>query len=97
MRTLVAALMNEARQRANPTDDRELARLIAPLVGHDYGKPAVSGWARGTINPPAFVLLAACRVTGISIDEHLYGESLREGLANVQERLAALEARQAGG
>jgi len=97
MRVLVASLMDEARKRADPNDDSELARRISSLVGHSYGKQVVGAWARGTVNPPAFVLLAACQVTGISIDESLYGESLREGLASVQDRLAALEARLAGG
>jgi transcriptional regulator with XRE-family HTH domain len=90
MKDVVARLMDEARRRAGGAD--QLIELVTPHVQKkDYKKQAVSSWQRGTAMPPAEVLLAACKVTGISIDATLYGEgSMLERLDRLERRLAEL-------
>ena len=94
MQELAARLMDEARDRVQPPGDTQLAKAIQPLVGHLYGRQAVSGWATGRINVPGFVLLAACKVTKISIDEALFGESYQSQLDELERRLGEVERRQ---
>jgi hypothetical protein len=96
MQEAVARLMDEARRKTG--QDIELVRLIEPLIGRRYGKQAISHWALGRAMPPASVLLAACKVTELSIDAALFGESqaaqmarLREGLDDALRRLDQLE------
>lgn len=85
----VARLMDEARRRAG--QDVELARLIEPLVGRTYGKQVISAWALGRAMPPAVVLLAACKVTGISIDAALFGEgALLERMKKLEDEVAEI-------
>jgi hypothetical protein len=82
----VARLIDEARRRAG--SDAELAKLIQPLVGRSYGTQVVSSWALGRAMPPAVVLLAACKVTGISIDSDLYGaQAIEERLKKIEKAL----------
>ena len=89
LKDLVARLMHEAREKAGM--DKELARLIQPEVGHLYSFGTVSAWAKGRSMPPATVLLAACKVTGISIDAALFGEgAVMERLQRVEDALKQL-------
>jgi hypothetical protein len=86
MKEMVSRLMDEARRRAG--SDAELSRLIEPIVGRAYGKQAVGSWALGRAMPPAVVLLAACKVTGISIDSDLYGaQAIEERLKKIEKAL----------
>ena len=81
MDAVVRQLMELARIRVGK--DAELVAKIAPLVGRKYAPASVSGWRRGHDRMPAAVLLACCQVTGVSIDELLFGEAL----VNRQDRL----------
>jgi hypothetical protein len=90
MKEVVAHLINEARESAG--GDGKLSSLIEPLVGRAYGKQAVGHWALGRAMPPAAVLLAVCKVTGISIDAALFGEeAVLERLQAVEEALRDLQ------
>jgi hypothetical protein len=89
MKDVVARLMDEARRRAGK--DEDLASQIQPLVGRTYGKQVISGWALGRVMPPASVLLAACKVTGLSVDAALFGEgAVMERLGRVERALEEL-------
>lgn len=93
MKDTVARLMDEARRRAGR--DVELGNLIQPLVGRLYGRQVISAWALGRVMPPASVLLAACKVTGLSVDAALFGEgAVMERLARVEQALKDLTADQ---
>ncbi len=83
MAALAARLMDEARRRM--AKDPELALLMQPYVGRLYSDQTVSAWALGRSMPPAEALLAACKVSGVSIDAVLFGQG------SYEERLAKLE------
>src|ERR1051326_7006833 len=90
MRTVVQALM--VRVRARVGKDAELAVLMAPLVGKVYSSQIISGWRKGHDRMPAEVLLAACKVTGVRIDEVLFEESEKTIVERLEQELAALRA-----
>ena len=72
--------------------DAELAVRIAPLLRKtDPVRPqAISAWRKGTNRMPADALLAACLVTGVSVDELLFGESLKSRLDRIEKRVEDL-------
>jgi hypothetical protein len=89
-------------QQAMDTADRQsaeklekgaaLARLLRDSGLRRNYKPedfhkTVQSWARGDGMPPADVLLAAVKATGIHLDELLYHESLLDRLTRVERRL----------
>jgi hypothetical protein len=92
LKDVVLRLVKQVREAAG--EDAELARRIEPLVGRLYGRQAISAWGkRGNLS--ALALLAACRETGVSVDEALFGKSLNEklleGQREIERRLDALE------
>jgi len=95
MRDLVARVIGEAKAKAGKAD--ALLALIHPLLNETYSTRSVSSWIKGPNMPNADVLLAAAKVSGISIDELLFGESLRARQDRMDKELAdlreALEAR----
>jgi transcriptional regulator with XRE-family HTH domain len=86
MQAIVRQLMEQIRTRVGK--DAELVVKIAPLIGHTYSAASVSGWRRGHDRMPAEVLLAACQVTGVSIDELLFGQSVLETTKRVEKEWA---------
>lgn len=89
MRKLAARLMDEARRRK--ARDSDLALQVEPLVGRIYSDATVSAWALGRSMPPADALLAACKVSGISIDALLFGEaSLAAQVADLRRQVGEL-------
>jgi transcriptional regulator with XRE-family HTH domain len=91
MRATVARLMDECRRRM--AKDPELALQMKPLVGRLYSDQTVSAWALGRTMPPADALLAACKVSGVSIDAALLGEgSFAEQLAALRKAVEELQA-----
>ena len=91
MRTIVRQLMESVRTKV--AKDAELVARIAPLVGHAYSAGSVSGWRGGHDRIPADVLLAACQVTGVSIDAMLFpDESLKAAVDQQRQELAGLRA-----
>lgn len=76
--------------RATVTKDAELIGRIKPLVGHAYSDAAVSAWAKGHSRIPADVFLAVMKVTGVSVDELLSGESLGARQDRLESELGRL-------
>ena len=69
MAELAVQAIQEAKQRVGKAS--VLVVRMEPLVGRRYDEDSVSAWTRGRTVPPADALLAAAKVTGISIDEYL--------------------------
>jgi hypothetical protein len=84
----VRQLLERVRQKTE--GDADLVARIAPLVGRRYKPSSVSNWRRGHDRMPAEALLAACQVTGVSIDEVLFGESLVGRQDRLEKELAEL-------
>jgi transcriptional regulator with XRE-family HTH domain len=83
MAELAVQAMREAKSRAAKAS--VLVVRMEPLVGRRYDEDSVSAWIRGRTVPPADALLAAAKVTGVSIDEYLQAD---EGAADgLNERL----------
>jgi hypothetical protein len=81
MAKLAVEAMQEAKERAGKAS--VLVVRMEPLVGRRYDEDSVSAWIRGRTVPPADALLAAAKVTGISIDEYLQADGhAAEGLAD---------------
>ncbi len=106
MEAVVVRLMVDAKGRSGKA--RAFLNQIEPLVGRAYSDRSVSAWLRGSAMPPADVLLAAAKVTGISVDGYLFGESLsarqdrleaeaKERDATIRELRAAIQARPPAG
>jgi hypothetical protein len=75
MAELAVQAMQEAKERAGKA--AVLVARMEPLVNRRYDEDSVSAWIRGRTVPPADALLAAAKVTGISIDEFLGREGDR--------------------
>jgi transcriptional regulator with XRE-family HTH domain len=83
MAELAVQAMQEAKARAGKAS--VLVARMEPLVGRRYDEDSVSAWIRGRTVPPADALLAAARVTGLSVDEFLRQDG--EGQQSLSERL----------
>lgn len=73
--------------------DKELLEGIRPMLevkGKYYGRGAPNQWRRPNSNPPAQVVFAAARLTGISLDELVFGDVRA---SQVEERQRQTEAR----
>lgn len=57
--------------------------------GRPYDERTVSTWARPKTStmPPALALLGAAALTGQSLDQLIYGESILDRLARLERRL----------
>ena len=90
MSALVQRIVKEGRERAE--GDKALAQKIAPLLGgFIYGNSSISSWASGRDRPSAETLLAIAKVSEISLDALLFGQSMRDELAELRGRLERLE------
>lgn len=88
MTELVKRVMRDA--HIDTTDD-ELAAQIAPhLGGHLYESSALASWRSGRYRPPAEAIFAVALARGISLDEILYGKSLRQEFVALREEFAAV-------
>lgn len=74
----VALLMEEARRKAG--SGVVLAERIEHLVGRRYDVDSVSAWATGRTMPPADALLAAAKVTGLSLSAALIDTGSRASI-----------------
>jgi hypothetical protein len=104
-RALVADVMREAMVQAG--GGRQLAEMINRHLGTRFKKGTVQSWARRKepARPLAVVLFAACLLTGIRVDEALWGpeadrkelaelkRTIESGFAELQEHQAAIERR----
>ena len=88
MRDLVARVIGEAKAKAGKAG--ALLALIHPLLNETYSERSVSSWIKGHNMPNADVLLAAAKVSGISLDELLYGESLKSRQDRLERELGDL-------
>jgi transcriptional regulator with XRE-family HTH domain len=89
MRRLVTRVMGEAKRHSGKTAAFLLE--IRPLISkQDYVENAVSAWLTGRTMPPAEVLLAAAKVSGVSLDELLFGESLLSRQDRLEKELGDL-------
>ena len=90
MSALVQRVIREAKQRTEPPKAAALAAKMAPLLGgFVYGETSISAWISGRDRPSAEALLAAAQVSGISLDEILYGKSLPDQLQALRDEQAA--------
>lgn len=67
--SLVAEAMRDATRRAGK--QLALATQLEARLGRSYSDKTVSSWNRGSVMPPADVLVAAAQATGMSLDEKL--------------------------
>ena len=78
----------QAELRKKGMGDKELLEGIRPMVevrGKYYGRGAPNQWRRPNSNPPAQVVFAAARLTGLSIDELVFGDLHASRLDQVEE------------
>jgi hypothetical protein len=85
MSRIVARVMAEAIDNAGKA--LALGSKIQPLLGRSYADRTVSAWGRGDVMPPADVLLAAAKATGIPLDERL---GIGREPTNAERELAAI-------
>jgi 8-oxo-dGTP diphosphatase len=90
MAAVVARAVDRARRAAKTA--ATLVVAMEPHVGRRYDVDAVSAWATGRSMPPADALLAAARVTGLSLDA-LLKEDEGQDFPDALERLQHLERR----
>lgn len=83
MAELAVQAMQEAKARAGKAS--VLVARMEPLVGRRYDEDSVSAWIRGRTVPPADALLAAAKVTGLSVDDFLRQDG--EHLQSLSDRL----------
>jgi transcriptional regulator with XRE-family HTH domain len=81
-------VMREAWRKAGK--QTALAVQIAPLIGYKPAENTISGWVTGRNMPNADVLLAAAKLSGISLDELLFGESLEARQDRLEKELEDL-------
>jgi transcriptional regulator with XRE-family HTH domain len=82
--------MQEAKSRAGKAG--ALALRMEPHVGRRYDEDSVSAWVRGQAVPPADALLAAAKVTGVSLDGFLGDEQTHRDaeVRELHQELSAL-------
>jgi transcriptional regulator with XRE-family HTH domain len=83
MAQLAEQVMQEAKGRAKKAS--VLVARLEPVLRRRYDEDSVSAWVTGRTVPPADALLAAAKVSGISIDEYLQSE---EALERTADRIA---------
>jgi len=70
-----------------------LLLAIRPLIRkQDHKENSASAWIKGRTVPPADVLLAAAKVAEISLDELLFGETLKGRQDRLERELKELRA-----
>lgn len=69
---------------------RRVAQALVGL-GFPYSEGAVRAW-RGSRKPPAEVLFALAQHFNVSLDDYAFASTMREQLAALEARVAALEA-----
>ena len=89
MKELVQRLVADGRKWAGGA--KQLAMTIQPLVGRLYATQAISAWETGRVDPPAYVVFAIAKVSGLSIDELVLERSMATRLDQVEETADRLE------
>lgn len=96
----VKEIVKLAMEKADAARDDKLVKgaALAALLdkeidGGAVGHKTVQGYARGTINPPGAILMAIAKVTEISLDKYLFGESagLVDQVQDLRQRVKRLE------
>ena len=92
MNELVRQLMENVARKSQ--GDADLAAKIAPKLGRKYANLAgsIANWRNLHDRMPAEALLAACQVTGVSIDEALFGRSIQQEQEALRAEQAELRA-----
>jgi len=91
MNGLVRQLMERAALKSD--GDADLALKMAPKLGRSYNNLAgsIANWRNLHDRMPAEALLAACQVTGTSIDEILFGKSINARQDRLEAELRRLQ------